>query len=231
MSFAAPDIITAVILAVCTFIGWRKGLAQGIFSIVSTALSFYAANAFYPSVSTFLRGTPLFGIVKNLTANSLNLTQYMPSQTLQAQGNLIESLSLPGFLKDALLSNNNVELYKLFNVDAVEDYVTSYIANMCMNVVAVLFVFVAASIAMRLALKALNIVTAMPVIKQINRIGGLLAGALIGVFILWVVMAFATLFCTVPAVAEMLEELPDAPLASFFYRHNMLFDVITAVKA
>ena len=64
----------------------------------------------------------------------------LPAQQREA----IERLKLPEQMKEALLENNNTEIYELLGVDRFLDYLGQYLANMVINLAgsALLFVYI-----------------------------------------------------------------------------------------
>ena len=61
-------------------------------------------------------------------------------------------MNIPEFLKSALLENNNSVVHSLFETEKLQDYIASYFANICLNVISVVLVAVAFYIVMKLFL-------------------------------------------------------------------------------
>ena len=60
-----------------------------------------------------------------------------------AQRMSIERLNLPQSVKDVLLENNNSEIYKILGVDQFAEYVSMYLADMLINAIASILLFIA----------------------------------------------------------------------------------------
>ena len=61
------------------------------------------------------------------------------------------------------IENNNYEVYNIFNVDTLSDYVASYLANVALNIIAVAATFLLVFLLIRLIGFALEIVAKLPV--------------------------------------------------------------------
>lgn len=98
----------------------------------------------------------------------------------------IEESTLPGFLKDLLLENNNTTIYEELKVNTFIDYIAAYMSRMLINVVSFLVTFILAIIIVKALMAAVDILGELPGIGALNHIGGALIGIFSGVLIVWV---------------------------------------------
>lgn len=224
------DIIVIVILLVFIFSGYRKGLALTILNFFRTIISLYLANQLYPYVSKFLReNTSLYEFLKTSIIDNMGLSKLTQDIAFKNSGEFIKSLSVPDFIKNALIANNNSEYYKILKVDAIEDYISGYIANMCLNAISLVSVFFIVFAVMKVLVKVLNIVSRLPIIKSFNRLGGGLIGFLQGTIFIWFLIAIFVLLFSKSEYAYIFDMLKESAIAVHFYKTNLILNFITGI--
>ena len=181
------DFIVILIIAIPAIMGYRKGFIYACIGFLPVLVSFFGAKMISPVCSKFLRKTALFDFFKKNVYEGLNLGSLLGEKAEQSQTALIDQMNMPDFLKSALLENNNSVIHSLFQTEKLQDYIASYFANICLNVISVVLAAVTLYIIMKLFLGALNIVSKLPVISTVNRMCGLAIGGAKGILIVWFV--------------------------------------------
>ena len=264
------DIIILAVMGLCVFIGYRRGLIQTVFRLLSFFISILLTSGLYPYVSQFLRGTPIYDMLKAAVINSLGLDHFLQVQTAPLQtgleavvgnlplptglagvaGNLplpaggleavasdlptgldavVGNLPLPDMLKNSLVSNNLPDIYKLLNVSTIEEYIGGYIANIALNAISAVTVFVLVYLLMRLLGGTLNIIGKLPVIRTFNRAGGAAAGLLAGLLLVWGGLALVNVLLVGPSFAAVTEGLDGSLIAGWLYENNFFMGMLTKV--
>ncbi|MCI2000873.1 MAG: CvpA family protein [Clostridia bacterium] len=219
------DIAVIVIIALLAIIGGARGFVRSCFSFVPSIVALVFTGKIYPYVSKFLMKTPLFDIVKNSIAKGLNINSAVSGGT----ENVVNSLSLPQFLKSLLIANNNNVVYNILNVSDTKDYIAGYIANICINIISMIIVVVGLIILFKLIIGMLDIITHLPVISTFNRIGGFAVGVCEGILIVWVLFIIAVLFCSSDKLQWFYTALPQSKIASVLFEKNILMYMISKV--
>lgn len=96
------------------------------------------------------------------------------------------------------------------------------LADVVIGIVSVLVVVVATYIIANLLVRALNIVTKLPVISFANRILGGFSGLVIGIVIVYVLLSLVVVF----NITECQEYIDKSIIAYTMYRHNIFIDFI-----
>ncbi|MCL1786565.1 MAG: CvpA family protein [Defluviitaleaceae bacterium] len=201
------DIVILAIVALCAIAGYHKGLIRTVYRLVSFIVAIILARQLYPHVARTLRQTALFPTIRDGIAHAMNLEGFVTEQTTMHTTNLIDNLPLPGVLQNMLHSHNTPSMFELLQVATLEEYVAGFFANMVINGLAILAVFALTMLALTFIGYALDIVSKLPVIRTLNRIGGFLFGVLISAVIIWVGLVLMALFVVAahPMVSQMLE--------------------------
>ena len=224
------DIAVIIIILLSVYTGYKKGMVQSLFNLLSIWAALALARLAYPNVSRFLRDyTRVFDFINDTITARLGLSHIMREQTLKAQTDLIGSLPLPDYLSETLLLNNNNELYSILNVSLVEEYISGYLANICVNIIAGLLAFTLIALILYILSKSLGVVNKLPVIGHFNRFGGILAGLMKGVVTIWIILTILTIFYLSPSGNILWKGLAESRLAVYFYRNNLLLDFLTKI--
>ena len=225
------DLIVILIIAVPAIIGYRKGFIYACIGFLPVVVSFFGVKIISPVCSKFLRKTALFDFFKENVYEGLNLGSLLGEKTEQSQTVLIDQMNIPDFLKSALLENNNSVVHSLFQTEKLQDYIASYFANICLNIISIVFVAVVLYIIMKLFLGALNIVSKLPIISTVNRICGLAIGGAKGIFVVWFVGIILMFFYYNEAFQQFFILLEKSYVTMFLYHHNLLLMMVLKIFA
>lgn len=222
-------------LAVLIFIGWtaiqafRKGFVVAGLSFLPMLAALVSVRLFTPTMGALLRKTLIFGSLAESIGEALQLDHIIGDAAMQTQTSLIENMKLPGFLKDSLLENNNPVVYQLLDVDSIQEYIAGFLANICINIVSVLLVFVLTFLIVRFVLKALHLISKLPVLNFMNRFLGLIVGLLKGFTIAWLICFLLTFFQCSFKFQFLFEALEKTHLALPLYENNILLYFILTI--
>lgn len=216
------DIFVIGVILIFATNAYRKGLLKTCFGFLPMAASLGASHFIAPLVSKFLRTTPLFTSLNDKIASSLHLDSLFAEGVTSVQSDYIHNLQIPDFLKNSMLENNNPVVYDILKVDKIQDYISGYLANMCLNILGLIATFVIVYIGVRLFLGALNIVFQLPVLSFFNRVCGLIVGTLQGICIIWIICTVLTFFYYNPRFYQLFQLIDQSKLGSIFFENNLL---------
>ena len=145
----------------------------------------------------------------------------------QKQIELLEKANLPALFRNGLLENNNSEAYKVLKVKSFPEYVGAYLSDIIIKMVAFLLTFVIMTILVRAVIFALDIITALPVIKGLNRFAGALVGMLIALMIVWVGFFVITLLYNTQVGNQCFQWIGESEFLTFLYDKNIILEFAT----
>lgn len=249
-------ISVVVFLGVFLIRGYSNGLIKTVFSVFAVLIALILAVTISPYVSKALQGNErVFGFVEAKVAASATLlkgkAEGIPgtSETegtpgiLDTEGagllgtemlgteqtNMINQLSLPKSLKNELIKNNNPEVYKLFKVDNFQSYITNYIACIILNAISFAMVFLIGLIGIRILANTLDGVSKLPIINEMNKIGGGLIGFIYGLLILWVLCIVLTALSSTGIGVAVFGYINSSRLLTLIYDNNVLLSAVTNI--
>ena len=215
------DIFVLAVIGICVVLGYFRGFVKTCFSFVPSVVSLLLTNKIYPVFSKFLRTTPVYGYIESGVAKAFNLNSM--SSAVSAQGNdYINSLAIPDFLKESLITNNNPVVYNILDATGINDYIAGYVANMILNIVSMIVVAIGLIVIFKLILVFLDVVTKLPVLHGMNSIGGLIVGLLEGILIVWVIFVVAVLFVSGDKLTWFYDAIENSKIALALFNSNLL---------
>ena len=210
---------------------YNKGLIGAGLSFLPMLCAMGAAYFVAPVCGRLFRQTPLFHSLQSTIFENLHLDTLAGSAVTASQTQLIEQMQLPIFLKNALLENNNPVVYDILNAERLQDYIAGFLANMSVNILSVIVVFIITFIIVKLFLNALNLVFKLPVLSFFNRLCGLIIGTVQGILAVWITCTILTFFYSNPKIAVFWTWLELSHVAKLFYENNLLLLIILKIFA
>ncbi|MCL2841307.1 MAG: CvpA family protein [Defluviitaleaceae bacterium] len=187
------DLAVLVLVALCAFAGYRRGLIRTVYRLASFFIAMFLANYLHGPVARMLRGTALFTTIQESISSTLNLERVVVDHTAARQSEVIDSLPVPDSLREMLHNFNTPDMFELLQVSTIDDYISGFFANMVINIVAMVAVFFLVLIMLSIAGVALDIVSKLPVINSFNNGGGLIVGLALGGILAWICIVVMTL--------------------------------------
>ena len=145
------------------------------------------------------------------------------------QKSILDELPLPEVVRRNLIYNNRVDVYELLGVNKFVDYVSSYAAYSIINGIAFLLSFTLAIIIVKVALYAINILTAIPGISFLNAVGGMILGGANAILWVWVFFLVVTVLCNTAVGKVLMEAIENDIILSFLYNKNVFLPIILGV--
>jgi len=220
-------LVVLAILVVNALIGMKAGFIKTVFSLFSMIVALVLTLWVSPAINDFMRGNEkIYNSINTKIEMMLPMIEDEAKQSEQVSA--IEGLSLPQSIKDSLLENNNVEVYKELAVNDFKEYVSNYLTGIAINALAFSVTFIVILIVLWIICFALNIISKLPILNQINKTAGLFAGLLHGLVVVWLFFILLTVFGGSEWGQKALEAIADNQILSLIYNNNIIIDFITS---
>lgn len=234
--------LLSTVLTVVIMIFLNPYVSQALtkYTPISTMIEEQCTKAFMPEIAAEelskmdLSGTPLSGLdtdqlsdIDNLDWGKLGITAKdilkvigeIPKDTQIKQ---VEQSSLPTFLKNILLENNNSEIYKELGVSSFPEYVASYISRMFIKILSFLVTFLLAIIIVKALMAAVDIIGDLPLLGLVNHFGGAVVGAAAALLLVWFGFLVITILYSSTAGKACFEMIEKSQVLTFLYEKNIL---------
>lgn len=219
--------IVLAILIVNALIGRKVGFIKIVFSLTSLIITLILTTMISPTVNDLMKGNEKF---YNLVIEKVEVL--IPFEEKDTKTNeqvaYIEELPLPQTIKDMLIENNNTDIYKKLAVKSFKEYVSNYLASVVINAMAFILTFIVILALLWIISIALNIISKLPILNQINKTAGMLAGLIQGLIIVWIFFLIITVFGGTELGQEALKLVEENEILTFLYSNNFLLNFITS---
>jgi uncharacterized membrane protein required for colicin V production len=221
-------IVVLAILVVNALIGMKAGLIKTVFSLFSMIIAVVLTIWVSPYINNYMRNNDK--IYEGISSKVEKMLPFSEKEVIdEEQEGFIQELSLPQSIKDSLMKNNTVEVYKEMAIDNFEDYVSSYLTGVILNAMAFIITFVVVLILLWVICFALNLISKLPLLNQINKTAGLVAGLVHGLVVVWIFFILLTVFGSTEPGQKALEMIGQDQTLSFIYNNNYLLKFITNI--
>lgn len=216
--------------------GHHKGFIRLAVSAAALVVTLILVNVAMPQLTAFLKNnTQVYSSFESSMKKAIGLNDQdeasVNAKLPPEQRAFIEGLPLPAQMKEALLENNNSEVYHALGVDQFTSYLSSYLANNLINILGFLILFVIIFAAINILTIWLDLVAKLPILSGINKLAGAILGGVEGLIFLWILCLFVTAFAGTDGGREILSMIENSPWLSFLYNHNLLSSaMMTVVK-
>lgn len=221
-------IFVLAVLAITTFVGYKRGILKTVLSILSIVITLVAVFVLTPIMS---------GILKNNTTVSEKINQIVEEKiiTEEAFGNLteeqiIDKLELPEAIKEVILENNTAKNLAEKGLSSFREYLIASVSDIVFNAIIFVISFVIIFIAIKILFAALNLVTKLPVIHQANTFLGLAFGLCEGLIIVWLFFVAVTMVGGSDMAKNIFEQVNDSAILTFLYKNNLIVKYILKIS-
>lgn len=223
------DMLVIGVVLVFGIIGLMNGLIFSIYRIASYFISVIISVKFYPVVAEFMMKTPLYTnikalILKNLLVQQQAQTPGVNGQVKQAAADtVISSLHLPAFLKGTLISRIP-DPSKLIDMTKIMDNISGQLAAIVIDVISLVLLYILIRVGLVFVKFILQGIAGLPLLKQVDKLGGFAFGAVEGLLTVYIVFAVLMLFHTSPQFKGFFDAVDNSSFAKFFYQNNFIID-------
>lgn len=211
------DIIIVLIIALCIFAGYKKGLMGVLFKIVSFILALIVALILHGPISNFIiNNTSIDENLETLIINNIDPNK----EVLDENGNLKENTNNSETIQEYI--TNTIGDVK----DNVENAAARSIAITIINIAVLILILLITRIILGVLNIIINIVAKLPIIKQFNTAGGLIFGAVEGLIIVYVLLAICALIAPLFSDLQLINSINSSTLGKLMYDNNILLRIM-----
>ena len=216
-------IMVIMILALFALVGWHKGLIKIVMSLAAMLVTIIACVFLTPMISSFVR----------------NHTQVYDKLNKSIFELIIDSDSFKNVIDDNIvqeesLNVNDIDLTKINEYgDTVSKYMELIVDKMqfpdSIAQKADVIVFVIVFLTVRILFIVTKVIEKIPVLKDVNKLMGLLLGIAEGLIVVWLIFALVTACSRFDWAASALADIGSNGLLSFIYDHNLIMSTLFRV--
>lgn len=200
------DIVVIAIVALCTFIGYKQGLVKSGIKILSFFIAIIVAFALYKPVSKLIiNNTSIYNNIKNVMIEKIKPEDMDKEQEVDVGDNV--ALKIMGEA-----TNTIEEIAETFTIKLIET-------------VTLLLIFLIAKIALRFVTALTDLITKLPLLKQVNKLGGTVYGIIKGIILVYTILAVVYLI-TPLLQNNIAEDINKSIITKTLYNNNLILYII-----
>jgi len=221
------DAAVIAIIGLFGIIGLINGFILTVFRLVSFFASVVISLKFYPKVAEFLMKTNIYTGIRDSIYNSLMsqqpaLVPKVDGQAKQAAAEaVVGRMKLPEFLKDALL-DKIPNPSSLVDVSKLMELISDELAKAVTGILSLILLYVLVRIGLIFLKFILKGIANLPVLKQIDKLGGFAFGAVEGLLTVYIIFTVLMLFSAAPWFKAFSDSVSASKIAIFFYQNNFI---------
>lgn len=204
------DLIVIAIIALSTFLGYKRGLIKSLLKIFSFVIAIILA---------FTLCTPVTNFIINKTEIDEKIEQTIIKK-------IVPQENVDGKMEEdqVEIDDNTVNLLKVDKVMMVKN-LANVISVKIIKILSLISIFIVVKIILLIIMKLTDFITKIPVMKQLNELGGIIYGCIQGLFLIFLV--FGLIFVMTPIIsAGFVNAISSAPISGFLYNHNILIKLL-----
>lgn len=180
------DIILVALIIVCANIGYKRGAVRSVCNVFSWIISVVVAFLTYNPIAQFITDSPVGQFIQSELAKSMSTSE-------------TDFSAIPEIFR------------KPFEAGVTEatNTMTANLASVIICIISVILTVILVKLLIKLVFKILNVFAKLPVIKQFNKILGLVFGVVSGCFWTCIIVLALTYISIIPG-AEFLHEIMDS---------------------
>lgn len=214
------DIIIIAIMVLSIYLGYRKGLVKIAVKLCAFLIAIIVSLLFYKPVSNIIiENTELDEKIENTIIE--NGTKELDEDKEDQEQNNKENdetflENVQGYVDETITETQN-ELVK----KAAKE-----ISGRLINIIVIVGLFIITRLILILLVLISDVITNIPIIKQFNKLGGILYGIIRGLLLIYAILAIVFLVVSISGNSDIIETIESSMLTKFMYESNILLNII-----
>ena len=205
------DLIIIAVVLLFIFLGYKKGLTGSLIKLLSFIIAIVVAFVLYkPVANAVIENT----VIDDNIRTTLSATLGVEDKTENTEENV----------PSTIMDNINKEIE-----NATDEVKANVIANTTITIVNIgsgIVIFLAVRVILVLISLFAKILTDLPVIKQVDKLGGLAYGAIEGIVIVYAVLAVISLTSVIWANNAVVTAIAKSSLGEMLYNNNIILNLL-----
>jgi uncharacterized membrane protein required for colicin V production len=213
------DIVIVLIIALCVFFGYKRGLTGSLLKILSFVLAIVIAFILFKPVSNF--------VINNTTWDDSikeSIQQFITEKITAEEETGEANTDLPKVIVD-YIDETMAESANEAKEVAIENTAQS-VTTLIVNAGVWIAVFIIARILLIFIKFITALIAKLPVIKQCDKLGGIIYGVLEAFVILYVILAIISFISPTLNNAEFIDSINKSFIGSMLYNNNLLLKIL-----
>ena len=213
------DIIVIAIIALSVYLGYRKGLIALAIKLFAVIIALVATLILYRPISTLIiNNTSLDETIQNQIIQKAEGTNDENKENNTEVNNSENNTQNNTEIIEKEVQNNLVEQAK---AEMLPETARSIAINI-INIAVILILYFAIKIALHFVTAIANIIAKIPIIKQFNKLGGIIYGLLRGILLIYVILLIISFAGQINPENQVHKSINESNITKAMYQNNIL---------
>lgn len=217
------DIIIIAVIALCTFLGYKKGLIKLAVGILGFFLAIIIALILYTPISNFIiNNTNIKDNIKNAISDTVK-SYVIKEENAEGEEKQQESKVMVTYI-DGIVAKQ-----KEMIVTGEKELIDTVSDNVAVNIIRMgvaLAVFIISKLILIFINVFADLIGNLPIIKQFNKAGGTIYGVIQGILIVYIVFAIISLIAPMLNNTDFLEQINNSLIGNIVYNNNIILKLL-----
>lgn len=205
------DLIIIAVVLLFIFLGYKKGLTGSLIKLLSFIIAIVVAFVLYkPVANAVIENT----VIDDNIRTTLRATLGVEDKTENTEENV----------PSTIMDNINKEIENA--TDEVKANVIDQTTITIVNIGSGIVIFLAVRVILVIISLFAKILTDLPVIKQVDKLGGLAYGAIEGIVIVYAVLAVISLTSVIWANNAVVTAIAKSSVGEMLYNNNIILNLL-----
>ena len=232
------DVIIIAILAICIGLGFKRGLTGSLLKIVSFILALIIAFVLFKPVSNFIIDNTNWDETLEQSIRQIFIEETMQENNIQEQNQNTENTQLSNeqiqenektqSMPDVMINyiNEAVENVGTEAKNAIVESTARNVATTIINIGVLIALFLVSRIVLIFIKGLTQLITKLPVIKQFDKLVGIIYGLLEALVIIYVILTILSLVSPLISNSGIIQAIENSFIGSVMYDNNLLLKLI-----
>lgn len=207
------DLIIVAVMLLFIFLGYKKGLTGSLIKLLSFIIAIVLAVILYKPVGN--------AVIENTTIDDNIRTSL--NATFGVQENKQEEKNEEN-VPSSIMNNINKEIENA--TDEVKTNVIDETTKTVVYVGSAIVIFLAVKVVLLIVSLFTSQITKLPVIRQVDKIGGLAYGAIEGIVIVYAILAVISLTSVIWANNAVVMAIGKSTIGEMLYNNNIILNLL-----
>lgn len=219
--FWIVDLIIIVIAIMCIILGYKRGLTGSIIKILSFVIALIIALILFKPISNFI----INNTKADETIKQSVVEVFMKNDEAKKEENKEEEKTT---VAEPIMSyiNNQIEQQTQQAKATVVDSAAQNVAITIINIGVIIALFIVSRFLLIFVKALTKLITKLPVIKQCDKLGGLIFGILQALVIIYVALAIISFAAPLTNNYSIANLVGESYIGSALYNNNLLLQII-----
>ena len=229
------NVLTIVVLAVialCAYGGYRQGFLRVVYALVGWILVLGIVTFSSPYVTRFLEeNTKIQDTIKekcleHLKEADLKETENFKEDQERDENSPLYNSLLPETVMENIVQSAAQGAEELLENSGIYENIADSISDFILEGISFFAAFLIASVLVRFLAGVLDLVSHLPVVEDVNKALGVMAGGIKGLLIVWLAFYLLAICITNEFARGIYIYVEESPILLFLYDNNILLQLL-----